>query len=69
MSDFLDKLKDDNLINNIDLTILSDHGARIKRGDTTSELPVIYARRNSKTNFKEIKDKMISQNIFADQFK
>jgi len=69
LSDFLDKLKDDNLINNIDLTILSDHGARIKRGDTTSELPVIYARRNSKTNFKEIKDKMISQNIFADQFK
>ena len=68
-SKFLDDLKKNNLIKNIDLTILSDHGARIKRKDPTSELSVFYARKNSKTSFKEIKIPSISQRVFANQFK
>ena len=68
-SKFLDDLKKRNLINNIDLTILSDHGARIKRKDPTSELSVFYAHKNSKTSFKEIKIPSISQRVFANQFK
>jgi hypothetical protein len=68
-SKFLDDLKKNNLIKNIDLTILSDHGARIKLGDPTSELSVFYARKNSKTSFKEIKIPSISHRVFANQFK
>jgi len=68
-SKFLDDLESSNLINNIDLTILSDHGARTKRKDPTSELSVIYARKNSKTIFKEIKIPKISHRVFVNQFK
>ena len=68
LRNFLNDLKKDNLIDNIDLTVLSDHGARTKRKDPSSELSIFYARKNSSTSFKEIKETKIGQRIFAEQF-
>lgn len=64
---FLENLKKNNEINSMNLTILSDHGARIVRGNPSSELSVIYANKNPKTNFKENKQKAISQELFIEQ--
>ena len=64
---FLNNLESNNYLNKINLTILSDHGARIKRGDD-SYLSVIYAYRDQNTKFKNIKEKAISQNIFIDKY-
>ncbi len=65
---FLENLKKNNFIDLIDLTILSDHGARILK-TRDSSLSSIYARKNSKTRFKEIKDKVIFQSLFINEFK
>lgn len=67
LENFLNNLETNNYLNKINLTILSDHGARIKRGDE-SYLSVIYAYRDQNTKFKNIKDKVISQNIFMDKY-
>jgi len=64
---FLENLKRNNEINSIDLTILSDHGARIIKGEPSSTLSVIYANKNPKTRFKENKQKVISQKLFKEQ--
>ena len=64
---FLDNLEAKNNLNKINLTILSDHGARIKAGER-SYLSVIYAYRDKNTKFKNIKDKNLSQNIFLDKY-
>ena len=64
---FLNNLESNNYLDKINLTILSDHGARIRRGDD-SYLSVIYAYRDQNTKFKNIKDKSISQNIFIDKY-
>ena len=66
---FLENLKENNLINSIDFTILSDHGARIERTRKDSDLSAIYAFRNGKTNYKEIKEKKILQKIFIEYFR
>lgn len=67
LDNFLDNLKSNNYLNKINLTILSDHGARIKSGDE-SHLSVIYAYRDEYTKFKNIKNKVISQNIFSNKY-
>ena len=52
----------------IDLTILSDHGARIKK-TKDSRLPSIFAFRNDKTIYKENKGKKILQGLFTEHLK
>ena len=65
---FLKNLKINNTLDSVNLTILSDHGAKIlKTPDST--LPAIYAFRNEKTNYKEIKEKKILQELFSQNFK
>ena len=65
---FLENLKANGAIESIDLTILSDHGARIvKRKD--SQVSSIYAVKNNKTNYKEIKEKSTMQRLFIEYFK
>jgi len=64
---FLENLKNNNKINNIDLTILSDHGARITKNDDSS-LSTIYAIKNTETKFKEFKEKNIMHKLFSEQF-
>ena len=67
LDNFLENLKRNNEINSIDLTILSDHGARIIKREPSSTLSVIYANKNPKTNFKENKQELISQKLFIEQ--
>ncbi len=66
---FLENLRKNNRIDTIDITILSDHGGRTLRGESTSYFPVIYAIKNPSKKFKEISQKSISQKLFTDQFK
>mgnify|MGYP001162798103 FL=1 len=68
LDNFLKKLKKINLIDSVNLTILSDHGSRIKR-TKDSDLPSIFAFRNKKTIYKEIKEKKILHNLFIEHFK
>ena len=65
---FLENLKKNNNIDLINLTILSDHGARIKK-TKDSDLPSIYAFRSDKTNYKEIKEKKILHKLFIQNLK
>ncbi|MDA9063155.1 hypothetical protein N9K40_04290 [Candidatus Pelagibacter sp.] len=65
---FLDNLKENNSIDLIDLVILSDHGARINKTKESS-LSTIYALKNNKTKYKEIKDKTTLQKLFIQYFK
>ena len=51
MDIFLDNLKKNNAIDSIDFTLLSDHGARIKKTKDSS-FPTIYAIKNTQTNLK-----------------
>ena len=68
MDIFLDNLKKNNAIDSIDFTLLSDHGARIKK-TKDSLFPTIYAIKNTQTNYKEIKKKTIMQKIFTQHYK
>ena len=68
MDNFIKKLKDNNFIDSVDLTLLSDHGARIKK-TKDSAFSTIYATKNVETNYKEIKDKSVTQKIFTQQSK
>jgi hypothetical protein len=68
LDSFLENLKNNNSINSIDLTILSDHGARIKK-TKDSRLPSIFAFRNDKTIYKENKGKKILQGLFTEHLK
>jgi len=64
---FLEKLTNNNKIDSINLTILSDHGSRIVREDSSS-LSTIYAYRDNNTNYKEFEDKIYIQEIFSSKF-
>ena len=65
---FLENLKKNDQLKRIDLTIMSDHGGRTNINDDTSQRSVIYAFKNQKTKFKEIKDKKVSQKVFREKF-
>ncbi len=67
LKNFLQNLEDNKYIDNINLTILSDHGSRII-SNKDSSLSVIYAFRNKDTEFKEIKKEVLSQNIFSKKY-
>ena len=64
---FLEELKISNNSDSINLTILSDHGARVIKEDN-SYFSTIYAYRNSSTNYKEFKKEITIQKVFADQY-
>ena len=64
---FLQNLKNNDFLDRINLTILSDHGARIKKLDE-SYLSVIYAYRDKDTKFKEFKGKSLSLNLFSNRY-
>ena len=65
---FLEKLKKNNTIDNVNFTILSDHGARIKKREKSSQFSTIYAYRDSTTSYKEFEKKTSIQNVFSDQY-
>ena len=67
LNKFLTNLKNKNFLDKVNLTIMSDHGARIKNIDE-SYLSVIYAYRDEKTKTIEIKDKVISQELFLKKY-
>ncbi len=67
LKNFLENLNKKDLLENINLTILSDHGSRIIK-EQNSLLSVIYAYRNKETKFLEIKEKEFSQNIFSKKY-
>ena len=59
-------LKNNNL-DNINLTLMSDHGARIVDNEN-SYLSVIYAYKDKNTKYKEFKEKTTSQKIFRTRY-
>ena len=65
---FLKNLEINNTIDSVNLTILSDHGAKIKKTED-STLPAIYAYRSQKTDYKEIKERKNLQELFIKNFK
>lgn len=67
LENFLINLKTNNYIDKIKLTILSDHGSKIKRSDD-SFLSIIYGYRDKDTIFKNISEKSISQKIFIERY-
>ena len=64
---FLEKLKINNEIDFVNLTILSDHGSRIT-SEESSSLSTIYAYKNSATNYKEFKEETSTQKVFSNRF-
>ena len=68
LNGFLKNLNEKDLLDKINLTILSDHGSRITK-DKDSSLSVIFGNRSKKTKSKEFIEEVISQKIFFEQFK
>ena len=68
LNGFLKNLSERDLLDKINLTILSDHGSRITK-DRDSSLSVIFGNRSKKTKSKEFLEEVISQKIFFEQFK
>ena len=66
LNKFLKKLNENNNLDSLNLTLLSDHGARIKRGNENSYLSTIFAHKNRITKFKEFKKKTTSQKVFSE---
>ena len=68
LDEFINDLKINNKLNSINFTILSDHGARIKKDDESSNLSVIFAIKNENTSYKEFSEDSISQKVFRELF-
>jgi len=64
---FLQNLKKNNNLKNINLTLMSDHGARIIDNEE-SYLSVIYAYKNKQTRYKDFNEKTTSQKIFSSRY-
>jgi len=67
LDNFLHDLKKNNNLDNINLTLMSDHGARIVDNEN-SYLSVIYAYKDKNTKYKEFKEKTTSQKIFRTRY-
>ncbi len=67
LDNFLQNLKKNNNLENINITLMSDHGARIIN-DEDSSLSVIYAYRDKQTKYKEFNDETTSQKIFSGKY-
>ena len=63
---FIKNLDLNNNMNNLQLTILSDHGARIQKKNENSFLSVIFANKHINTKYKEISEVTTSQKIFSE---
>ena len=68
LENFLNDLKNNNFLNKINLTILSDHGSRINSKNDSSKSS-IFARRYINSNFQEINKPSILQDVFSNKFK
>ena len=64
LDNFLQNLKKNNSLQNIKLTLMSDHGAKIIWNED-STLPVIYAYKDKQTKYKEFDEETTSQKIFS----
>ena len=67
LDNFLQNLKKNNNLENINLTLTSDHGARIVDNED-SYLSVIYAYRDKYTTYKEFSEKTTTQKIFSNKY-
>ena len=67
LDNFLQNLKKNNNLQNIKLTLMSDHGAKIIWNED-STLPVIYAYRDKQTKYKEFDEETTSQKIFSSRY-
>ena len=65
LDDFLVKLKKEKYFDNLEIMILSDHGARIKMDDPDSALKNILFYKKPIQNYKEINKKHILQETFV----
>ncbi len=67
LNNFLQNLQKNDNLENIKLTLMSDHGARII-DDETSNLSVIYAYKDKQTKYKEFNKETTSQKIFISRY-
>ena len=67
LDNFLKNLKKNDNLKNINLTIMSDHGARITSSEDSS-LSVIYAYKDKQTKYKEFNEETTSQKIFSNRY-
>lgn len=68
LDSFISNLKSNDKLNSLNITILSDHGARISKEDESSNLSVIFAIKNQNTIYKEFSEDAIIQNVFGELF-
>jgi len=64
---FFDELKNINAYKNLDILILSDHGARIRENNPESMLKSIFLHRKKNSSYSEIKEKNTTQKIFFEK--
>jgi len=67
LDSFLKSLKINDDLQNINITLMSDHGARIIDNED-SYLSVIYAYKDKQTKYKEFNDETSSQKIFRSRY-
>ena len=67
LDNFLQNLKKNNNLKNINVTLMSDHGARIADNED-SNLSVIYAYKDKLTKYKEFNEKTTGQKIFSSRY-
>lgn len=67
LDNFLKNLKKDDAIQNISITMMSDHGAKIIDNED-SNLSVIYAYKDKQTKYKDFDEKTTSQKIFSSRY-
>jgi len=67
LNNFLQNLQKNENLENIKLTLMSDHGARII-DDEASNLSVIYAYKDKQTKYKEFNKETTSQKIFISRY-
>ena len=67
LDSFLQNLIKNNTLENINLTLMSDHGAR-NTSDDSSSLSVIYAYRDKQAKYKEFNHDTTSQKIFSSRY-
>ena len=68
LDNFFDSLNKKEIFNQVNITILSDHGSRISKKNN-SHLSTIYAYKNINTKFKEFNKPIKINTIFKNQFK
>tara|TARA_Y100000816_G_scaffold249613_1_gene199243 strand:- start:630 stop:2048 length:1419 start_codon:yes stop_codon:yes gene_type:complete len=68
LDNFINNLKLKDKLNTLDITILSDHGARISKDDESSNVSVMFAIKNQNTIYKEFSEDAIMQSVFKELF-